>query len=687
MSSRCNLPAGLEAVPWVGRERSATAALAAVLFLTVSGELSADSCCGSGTVEVHQQAVSPGDLLFVTVRWRGDPDSYGSCKGVGVSLLTQLFPEEVVARYFRANVGEGTCSASCSDPVVFAVRIPESLDPEVHATVWVRGGLVYPCGAPTCGEGWCWYCADTEQVQIMSPTDPPSAAGSDVGASGTFEELCVRDCNDNGVPDIDEICEDPGRDCNDDGELDACQSLTDVNGNGLPDACEFGACCDGAGGACADGVVEGACTGRWIAGATCEEQPFVPPCGPFACCVPEAPVNPVEVDCLNLSVEDCEAVGGLWRPGAFCGPNEHTCDLWPCVVGEGDCTLPQPAFCEGGERDGQPCEVLSVPGECPGGTCVGRVGCHDACCCTSVCLQRDDYCCTIHWDEQCATTALSVCRLSAANDECFALDGEAGAYTLDVPDTVVAGVLRATRDEGDPALCCLTGGSPSSAVGSVWYKFAAPTPSDPDATLSSVRLDTCCSPTTAEAPADDSLIQVFGIADPDRGVCADGSPCSISAGDCVDGSACSFDEAQACESLEPLACNDNAGTACRCGQTDVQPNNSELCVAGLVPGATYYVMVAAKSESNRGLYRLRLTTPCTPAAPAVPGDMDGSGSVDLQDHFAFAACVNGPFGSAQRPQPWYPGPCCGPGDGDADRDIDLVDVATFQQLFGTPSGR
>ena len=63
------------------------------------------------------------------------------------------------------------------------------------------------------------------------------------------------------------------------------------------------------------------------------------------------------------------------------------------------------------------------------------------------------------------------------------------------------------------------------------------------------------------------------------------------------------------------------------------------------------------------------------------GDFDGDGTVDLDDHSAFADCM---AGADQEPQPSSPdcvNACLGAFDFDGDNDVDLIDFALFQALF------
>ncbi|HNQ23970.1 MAG TPA: hypothetical protein PKK06_12840 [Phycisphaerae bacterium] len=62
------------------------------------------------------------------------------------------------------------------------------------------------------------------------------------------------------------------------------------------------------------------------------------------------------------------------------------------------------------------------------------------------------------------------------------------------------------------------------------------------------------------------------------------------------------------------------------------------------------------------------------ACPAVAGDCDGDGNVDLDDWPAVAGCLGGP-GVAYAPD-------CECADADGDLDVDLEDFAAYQLGFG-----
>jgi len=171
-----------------------------------------------------------------------------------------------------------------------------------------------------------------------------------------------------------------------------------------------------------------------------------------------------------------------------------------------------------------------------------------------------------------------------------------------IPGEVESDGILATPGPTEPGFCCNTDDPGSRGVGTVWYKFVAP--------QTSVQLDTCCSVARPDGPADDSILSVYALAEPDRGLCSDGlTLCSVSQQDCLpDLLPCVFDEEYACLTLIPIACSDDEET-CSC-HGNLEPTRSKVCVSDLVPGETYYVMVGGKTDANRGVYKLRLVSPC-----------------------------------------------------------------------------
>jgi len=168
-----------------------------------------------------------------------------------------------------------------------------------------------------------------------------------------------------------------------------------------------------------------------------------------------------------------------------------------------------------------------------------------------------------------------VCE-SAPNNECAFAEDLGG--TAD-PNTAISG-----QSILDPAFCCNRPDSNATTYGTLWYQFVA--------THSSARLDTCAT----ESASVDSLIQVFAVDD-------SSSPTS------------------ACTSLALIGCNDDSN-ACGMGSDD-----SSLCLGGLVPGQTYYVLIAAKTNETRGVHTLTLSSPCGSIDRTCPPRSSGPGAV------------------------------------------------------------
>ena len=90
------------------------------------------------------------------------------------------------------------------------------------------------CGASTLGDGNAWQA------------NPGNGFGFG-GLQSISNNLAYRvmgsypDCNDNGIPDEDEIAEDPSLDCNGNGWLDTCEIAAgyDCNANGIVDECDI----------------------------------------------------------------------------------------------------------------------------------------------------------------------------------------------------------------------------------------------------------------------------------------------------------------------------------------------------------------------------------------------------------------------------------------------------------------
>lgn len=328
-----------------------------------------------------------------------------------------------------------------------------------------------------------------------------------------------------------------------------------------------------------------------------------------ACCAlyerphPNNPQGPTVIveGCENLTEEQCSAqkpitpnypngVPSMWLGDQLWTNEQGQCPRAACRDRSGDCFTPHPTF-----------------------------GCLDPWCCEKVCsyMFEGHYCCDIEWDEECvalASISKACTELPPLNDDCFGPIPGRGATTLPVPGVKEVSLTTATVSENDLRYCCHTGfaptcvggplegeacaadaecldpegiangtcpprqAAPAPGVGTVWFKFIA--------SHSSVELSTCGS----QPPATDSLIRVFAVLD-------------------------RSDEQAACESLVPLACNDDTVGCSNAG------GNSRTCVKNLRVGMTYYVMLSAKTlqAQQNATYRITAVAPCSTAT----GVMDG----------------------------------------------------------------
>ncbi len=312
----------------------------------------------------------------------------------------------------------------------------------------------------------------------------------------------------------------------------------------------MGACCDMDAGEpyCAE-TPQIDCLGplaRWVEGASCDD--FDPPCGTSACCMPDDVCeNVTEQECL--AIEDPDGCPAEWQRGSFCDQAGQHCILWSCRCAEGPCNIQHSDY---------------------------SPGCEDPECCDEVC-RRDPFCCDYWWDSVCADRAEMYCTLPPPNDYC--VDAIALEQVDENPDPNVISLeesnQRATLSPSDPGFCCHPAGPGGHGLSTIWFTF--------DALDTSARIDTCTT-TGGSGAGSDSLLEVYAVGDP------------------------STPEA-ACDSLIPLACNDDA-EGCWTNGT-----NSRVHVFGLTIGETYYIQLASKTAANDGPYRLRITFP-SPGDPA-----------------------------------------------------------------------
>jgi hypothetical protein len=253
--------------------------------------------------------------------------------------------------------------------------------------------------------------------------------------------------------------------------------------------------------------------------AQCTDTPFIEACGLAACCKPSDPDDPDPLRCENLTANQCYAVPPegaprKYEPGLYCNVDGQRCPVQACLVRTGDCTLPQPAYCVGGDREGWLCPMFEfpsrcmmgelggnceegspsegdlcslyeltpcgvddtqdppVPWECVPAHCQGIPGCDDDFCCTEVCLQPGQwFCCQVHWDQQCAETAIHICGgLRPSNDECYHPSPGKGARVVSIPSTPSSDSISATEG-ADPPFCCHEEDPGAQGFATVWYKF------------------------------------------------------------------------------------------------------------------------------------------------------------------------------------------------------------------------
>jgi len=293
-------------------------------------------------------------------------------------------------------------------------------------------------------------------------------------------------------------------------------------------------------------------------------------------CTDQVPCPPNQTCDFITCISDspCLANGGTCpTPGGTCGTAPNICTAG--LIGKA-CTFDSNCHCPGSLLpDGtEECQVNpTCCDSCP------PIGCENSQCCTVVCDQ-DVFCCSVEWDDTCASRVFTLCNLPQANDVCAPQGSLEGARLItDVPPSnVTSDSGRASVSANDPGFGCYVGHPGKKGLQTVWYKFYA--------TYDSALLQTCIS----NSPATDSLIEVFAVGDPTT-------------------------EATACDSLIPVACGDDF-PGCSSGG-----KNAKVCVQRLIPGNLYYVMVASKMEVADGVaYRLDISAPCGSPPPPPLGD-------------------------------------------------------------------
>lgn len=141
----------------------------------------------------------------------------------------------------------------------------------------------------------------------------------------------------------------------------------------------LGACCRNTLGGTCERTAQSECVGaaeEWVGDVTCEDEPFDPKCGHFACCLPQpGPMG----SCENMAEVDCLAAGGDPDGTHICGEGGQECGWFGCRDATGDCCLSHDS-----------------------------VGCQRPDCCNLVC-DVDVWCCTVDWDEICTDEARTLC--------------------------------------------------------------------------------------------------------------------------------------------------------------------------------------------------------------------------------------------------------------------------------------
>ena len=143
--------------------------------------------------------------------------------------------------------------------------------------------------------------------------------------TNTIDELCLPDCNENGIDDADDIEDGTSLDCNGNGVPDECDiadgSSPDVNPtDGVPDECQgipVGGCCFGSQCVITTAISCSLSGGDYQGdGNGCDSDPCGEP-GTGACCVSNS-------DCALVTMETCFILGGSFA-GEFESCNEISC--------------------------------------------------------------------------------------------------------------------------------------------------------------------------------------------------------------------------------------------------------------------------------------------------------------------------------------------------------------------------
>ncbi len=415
-----------------------------------------------------------------------------------------------------------------------------------------------------------------------------------------------------------------------------------------------------------DVAVLGCLNGRWQAlnaSATnrCADNPFDPPCGSHACCLPDDSVRDLRYEqCLRIkdpyspiaecgrclitgsrcfADNHCTTVGdscvpndaecstgqfcqdngicaprtAIWHPGSFEVQDDFSCPFYACNFGISDCFEGQPEIS---------CS-FSFPSCPPGFTCKYNTcilaGCENPICCNLVC-RKDNFCCDAFWDFNCARQAEELCPfVLPRNDDCFCktcsgvpfrchadadcgLNADGSARTCDL-DTDVCGAKELLFVEPNTGgLVCTTYSTKCIAFGESSNESATATPHDPIF---------CCNKFGPIA-AVGTIWYRFTMPNVSGATSARFQTCNTTDIHATDSIIQIYvvgdntDLETSCGSLMTIGCNDDAGGSCG-------PNGrlSDTCVEGLIPGHEYFISLASPVANAGGKFRLEVEIPCS----------------------------------------------------------------------------
>ena len=371
-----------------------------------------------------------------------------------------------------------------------------------------------------------------------------------------------------------------------------------------------GACCDMGLLECKGGTDDGkrcpcdrVCVGGWD-GSCCNSDSDCVRSGypPGTCVAWCASPGSCEAVCRELQKMNCpwppplSGAKPAWIEGGVCSPDpfELPCGLAACCKPDDMCeNLTQNA-----------CKSLVTPGEpilwqqgaycgqsgqsCPYYACLqnraectsvhDEPGCYGGSCCDLVC-SNDIWCCHVEWDRECVRQADELCSFSPSHDLCWHSSPIRSALPVGADSLAFISNSQSSGEFPETSFCC----SPeSTGSGPLWFKFIA--------THDSIQINTCESD-----PEGDSLINLFAVGDSTSGQTE-------------------------CQTLSLIGCGDDG-----CSSSG---RHSNLCVSGLTPGATYYIMLASKTPEDKGIHQIQFKSPGDCSDWWVGGDCNKNGRTD-----------------------------------------------------------